>query len=187
MSQHDGQKARLIDRWPQRGGNQSRSDQPRDGPRSVKVKSSTARITDAISCRRCCGCRCEGSGGVGATGAPSATPLAAGCWLLAAGCWLPASSMACIRVAATHRSSAAVDGIQPTVGEVGEGRGVWQVSAKGDDKGDWRAAGGIPFAAAARRAMLAGFTRCRHQGWSTVAAQASSGGTAPSSKIVLLP
>jgi hypothetical protein len=37
--------------------------------------------------------------------------------------------------------------------------------AKGEAALDWRAAGSMPFAAAAWRAMLAGFTRCRHQGF----------------------
>jgi hypothetical protein len=37
--------------------------------------------------------------------------------------------------------------------------------AEGEAALDWRAAGSIPFAAAAWRAMLAGFTRCRHQGF----------------------
>jgi hypothetical protein len=37
--------------------------------------------------------------------------------------------------------------------------------AKGEAALDWRATGSMPFAAAAWRAMLAGFTRCRHQGF----------------------
>jgi hypothetical protein len=40
-----GRRARLIDRWPRRGGSQSRSDQPRDVRRTVQR--STARIADA--------------------------------------------------------------------------------------------------------------------------------------------
>jgi hypothetical protein len=40
-----GRRARLIDRWPRRGGRQSRSDQPRDVRRTVQR--STARIADA--------------------------------------------------------------------------------------------------------------------------------------------
>jgi hypothetical protein len=40
-----GKRARLIDRWPRRGGKQSRSDQPRDVRRTVQR--STARIADA--------------------------------------------------------------------------------------------------------------------------------------------